>query len=359
MQANMIKNFKEKYPAKNRIDFKFAECRIAVSTNEKAIVDYLAEYFEPFVVNNIDDHKEVITINVCQAPVPELPISFTVKTPDPGKTKIKEEYADIDSFRIVRKRLTGMVFFFSEDEHLALGPCLDNLNQVVNFINNRFIQWKLCHGCLLGHSAAVILKDKGLSMAGFSGAGKSTLALHLMNYDGIFVSNDRLMIEKQNNGKSLLMHGVAKLPRINPGTALNNPNLIDVMNPEDRDRFSKLSTQDLWNLEHKYDVPIDRCFGANKFILSNTMHALVILNWKNGQGETIVKEVNPAERKDLLPAFMKSTGLFFLQSNECNMPEPVIENYIDHLALCKVIEISGGIDFKKASEACISQLEQI
>lgn len=41
--------------------------------------------------------------------------------PDPGKSKVKEEYADFPDGRLVRKRLTGMVFVFGEGDHLAMG----------------------------------------------------------------------------------------------------------------------------------------------------------------------------------------------------------------------------------------------
>ena len=64
-------------------------------------------------------------------------------------------------------------------------------------------------------------------MAGFSGAGKSTLALHVMSLGATFVSNDRVMVAETpaNDSGAPMMYGVAKHPRINPGTAMNNPDL--------------------------------------------------------------------------------------------------------------------------------------
>ena len=64
-----------------------------------------------------------------------------LKDPKPGKSKIKEEYGDLEGNRLVCKRLTGMVFVFGGETNLALGPCLVNSNLVVNFINNSRIQW--------------------------------------------------------------------------------------------------------------------------------------------------------------------------------------------------------------------------
>jgi HprK-related kinase B len=78
-----------------------------------------------------------ISISAHEAPAKELSVTDTIKQPDPGKFKIKEEYVELADGRVVRKRLTGMVFVFGNGENVAVGSCLDNLNQVVNFINNQ------------------------------------------------------------------------------------------------------------------------------------------------------------------------------------------------------------------------------
>jgi HprK-related kinase B len=348
----LIREFREKYPADHLLNLKFGNCKIQVLLNNQALRDELTDYYAPFVCSS--GHPD-ISITVHEAPPPVLSLPFTVYLPDPGKTKIKEEYADLPDGRIVRKRLTGMVFIFGYGENLAIGPCQKNPNQVVNFINNRHIEWELCRGCLLGHAAGVVWKDRGLALAGFSGTGKSTLALHIMNHGAVFISNDRLMIEKQ--GEGLIMFGVAKLPRINPGTILNNPSLIRIMSYEEQEEFSGLPKEVLWNLEHKYDAPIEECFGKDRFVLDAPMNALVILNWKSGGGPLKVQKIDPGKRLDLLPAFMKSTGLFFTPLEGCAMPEPSVQNYVDFLRRCPMLEFSGGIDFEAAAQACVSFLE--
>ena len=106
--------------------------------------------------------------------------------------------------------------------------------------------------------------------------------------------------------------GVAKMPRINPGTALNNPHLRRIMTLEEQERLSELDETDLWDLEHKYDAPIEDCYGPDRFVLRAPMQGLVLLNWKRNGDPLEIEKVNLAERRDLLPAFMKSAGLFFL-----------------------------------------------
>ncbi len=349
----LIAQIRDTFPASATLFLRFGQCTLEVQANQEELVEALRDYFKPFVAAT---GPAEIMVSVHASPEYRLPVEYTVKKPEPGKVKIKEEFFELDGGRIVRKRLTGMLFVFGGGQNVAVGPCGDNLNQVVNFINNRYIEWILCRGCLLGHAAAVVLNGQGLAMAGFSGAGKSTLALHLMNEGATFISNDRLMIAKSKNG--LVMHGVAKMPRINPGTALNNPYLRKIMSPDEQDRFAGLPENELWELEHKYDALIDDCYGPERFVLRAGMEGLVLLNWRRNAGPTGVSLVNLAERRDLLPAFMKNVGLFFLPPNGCAMPAPIEEAYIDFLSRCRVLEISGGINFAAATRACVQLTDQ-
>ncbi|MBU1229942.1 MAG: HprK-related kinase B [Proteobacteria bacterium] len=342
--------------ASHELYLDLGDCRIRLCSNSPELVAQLDGYFGSFVAGPgpVD-----VMLTALEAESPSVPLDLQVKEPDPGKDKIKEEYTDLPGGRLVRKVLTGMVFLFGQDVNLAVGPCGENPNQIVNFINNRYIEHKMNRGCLLGHSAAVAhLKDgrmRGLALAGFSGAGKSTLAMHVMSRGAFFVSNDRLLVRE--NSTALSMFGVAKLPRINPGTALNNPHLADVVPHEERERFLELEGDDLWDLEHKYDVFLDKCFGDGRFVLSAPMHGLVVLNWQRGAGDSSIRFVKAAERPDLLPAFMKAAGLFYLPPDGADTwSDPGLDAYTALLSRCDLVEITGGVDFDRAADFCMEYL---
>lgn len=337
-----------------RLSFRFPGCVIQLQSDNPELVTALHHYFQPFVAAPGDAPD--IRITAIEVPPLELGLPYTAKEPDPGKTKIKEEFVDFLDGRVVRKRLTGMLFVFGGDDNLAVGPCLANSNQVVNFVNNRFIAWQLERGCLLGHAAAVQQHGRGLAIAGISGAGKSTLALHLMSGGTDFTSNDRLLV-RQSNGAGLAMCGVAKLPRINPGTALNNPNLTNVIPTANIEYFASLSPKELWDLEHKYDVFLEEAFGKDRFVLEGPLDGLVILNWRHNGGPAHCRVVAIEQRHDLLPAFMKSPGLFYL-APDGTAANRSAEEYASLLKQARVLEFTGGVDFNYASTICRYFLER-
>lgn len=342
-----------RYPLKKSLFLGLGDLIIQVKSNSPDLLDELRLYFKEFI--SWDSHAD-ITIYALETDDESFPYDFTEKEPDPGKTKIKEEYIDLTDGRIVRKRLTGMALIFNGLLNIAVGPCLKNSNQIVNFINNRFIEWMLRRKSLLAHAAGVCLGNRGMALAGFSGSGKSTLALHLLNAGVSFVSNDRLMVQQQKQG--IVMYGIPKHPRVNPGTLLSIDKLIEVMSEEKREAFSRIEPDELWNLEHKYDVIIHEYFGEKKFHLRAPMNGLLILNWRRNGEPLAIRPIDISSRTDLLTAFMKSPGLFFLPESGKETPDFSPERYIDILRNCMVFEATGGVDFQQAARFCLDFLEQ-
>jgi CofD-related protein of GAK system/HprK-related kinase B len=335
-----------------KLHLQFDRCHVRVESNSQALIDALTEYYLEFQSEPVADPIVVIAIHG-EPPALELPL--TEKAPDPGKARPKEAFADLPDGRVVHKIRTGMWFVMAGPHNVAIGDTLTNESQIINFVNNRYIEWQLHRGALLAHAAAVALNDSAVAIAGFSGMGKSTLSLHMM-LDGLtFISNDRVLLSSSPNSERIW--GVPKHPRINPGTALNNPRLVNVMTPEERERFSKLATDELWALEHKFDGIVHECFGPGRFAMTAKLAAFVILNWKHGAGPAEVRRVEIAERRDLLQALMKSPGLFFEPEDEAEHQALLDEDsYIRALGDTPVYEVVGGVDFTAAREALVALL---
>jgi len=343
-------SLKSRYPTAASLRLQLDDFGIEVRVNREELQRRLCEYFEPFVA---EAAEPMTTVFIHEGAVPPIPVPLQIHPPGPGKTKIKEEFCDLPDGRLVRKHQTGLVLAFNNGEHHAVGPCLANVNQVVNFINHVFIADKLRQGGLLAHAAGVAMHERGLALAGASGTGKSTLALHLLGRGARYVSNDRLVLLREAD--RIGMYGVAKWPRVNPGTILHARQLHSLLDPEELRRYAGMDPCELWSVEHKHDVFLERSFGAGTTTLHHGLHGLVLLDWRLGGGACRVCETDLSRRPDLLAAVRKSPGVFFRDQKHpaCDFSESA---YLRLLQSIPCLEISGGVDFETAAMACEEQL---
>jgi HprK-related kinase B len=147
---------------------------------------------------------------------------------------------------------------------------------------------------------------------------------------------------------------VPKHPRINPGTILANPKLIGLLDDAARAHFQALPEDELWQLEHKYDGLIGTCFPEQRFMLRARLVGLVLLNWTRDGGECIARRINLRQRAELLPALMKTPGLFYL-SAASQAKSRDVARYLEYLDGIEVLELAGGINFEQGRQAA-SQL---
>lgn len=346
--VELSETWRSAYPAPECIDLQISGCGIRVRSNSAALIGELERYYRAFLqgAERVD-----IEVTAIEGENPEVAVSLEDAPPGPGKSHVKEAIHDFSDGRLLRKTKTGLVFLFSSDVQLAIGRCLDNLAQVVNFVNNRYMQWQIQRGYLLCHAAGVSRENRGLMLAGVSGRGKSTLALHLVSSGADFVSNDRLLIQRVDGQMRML--GVPKFPRVNPGTILNNPQLSPMLSEEEEGQFARLSSEELWNLEYKYDVDIDEQFGTGRFKLAAEMVAVVILTWSREEsGPPLVRRADLSKRRDLLQALMKPIGVHYCTRPGESPPRQTEEDYIRMLGGYPVYEVAGGVDFASAAASC-------
>jgi HprK-related kinase B len=325
------------------LDMGYCSCRLVSNSNE--LLALLASYFSE-IVRPVD--KPTYTLTLLESEPVDIAVDFTDWQREPGKTGRKDSYVDIEQGRLIRKVRTGMVFLQSQTSLIAIGPCLANDNQVINFICSQMMTWLQQRDWLICHAACVVRNNKALAIAGFSGGGKSSLMLNMLEQsDTKFLTNDRLFINAEAGKVNAA--GVPKMPRINPGTIVHNPRLHDLIDAPQRQQLLALPKDELWQLEDKYDADIHRFYGEGRSQYQAPFHALLILNWsRDSQQETAIRQVDISQRLELLAAVMKSPGPFyqdqqgfFIDDNYQANPEKYIQALVDVI----VFEATGKVDF--------------
>ncbi len=331
--------------------------RLSISSNSAAVLQHLREYFSHVVTDSTDDIRaELIAV---ERDAVTTGVEFVDWKREPGKTGRKDAIHDFPDGRLLHKVRTGMLFLQSNSSLIAAGPCLKYDNQVINFINTQFLNWFQNDGYVLCHAAGLSRHGHGLGIAGLSGGGKSTLMLKLMEDDATaYVTNDRLLIRKEENATHAI--GIPKLPRINPGTIVNNPRLHPLLTEEQRGQLSKLHRDALWQLEQKYDVDIDRLYGVDRIQHETELRKFLVLNWQHDAAKDVqLDEVDLSVRADLLSAIMKPSGPFYIDgrgyfNRDDAIPDP--QDYLAALESVVVYEASGRIDFERLGALCLNEL---
>lgn len=355
----------DRAPSDDRLTLDIDGTRIVIRSNSGDLLRGLGHYFE-HVVDPSNPSAE-ISVEAIERPDPPadlgLGIEFTDWRREPGKSGRKDSYHDVPAGRIVRKVRTGMVFVQSSGRCLAAGRCLDNDNQVINFINAQYMNRLQQDGWCICHAAGAVLDTasgaRSIAMAGFSGGGKSTLMLHLMRQEGVrFQSNDRLFL--RTDGTTTRARGIPKLPRVNPGTIVHEPRLHNLISAPRRAELLRLPQDALWDLEEKYDVMINSVYGPNRIQHEAPCAGLVILNWdRTSDAPARMRQVDPDERRDLLAAVMKSAGPFYQYADgrffqDLTQPDPT--DYLRALGGTPVYEVTGGVCFDTIAQQCARML---
>jgi HprK-related kinase B len=332
------------------------ECTLRLRSNSTELVADLADYFSHVACDATTPDVDIIAV---ERDAPELGIDFIDWKREPGKTGRKDSYVDLPGGRLVRKVRTGMVFLQSERHRIAAGPCRKYDNQVINFINSQYMNWLQNRGWLICHAAGLVYRGKCLGIAGFSGGGKSTLMLQLLDNDEVsYLTNDRLFIHAGSG--QIMARGIPKLPRINPGTIVHNQKLHSLIPAEQREALLQLPAGELWELEEKYDVHIDRVYGPGRIMPEAPLAAFLILDWQRGsEMELEVERVDLAARHDLLGALMKSPGPFYQYPDGTFLQDTTAFDEAAYLAALENVAVyvaTGRVDFSALSERCLSGL---
>ncbi len=328
-----------------------------VYSNHPALLHELAGYFQPWCGNA--ESSTVIDVFALRHDAFELDDTFTPWPRETGKSGQKESYRDYPDGRLIYKHKTGMLFVQSDQYKLALGPVDQHPNQIINFVNNQYMNWLQQRDWLICHAAALCFRGQAIAIAAFSGGGKSTQMLHCLDHPEMkFLTNDRLFIKL--DGQHVCASGIAKLPRINPGTIVHNPKLSPLISSKLKQELINLPPQELWHLEQKYDVNIDHIYGQQRIQTVARLATLIILNWTHSDAKPCtISPIDLELHPELLNAIVKSQGPFFQTSQSEFTHALTYQPDKDYLAALKqmaVFEVSGHIDFYAVKKFINEQL---
>jgi HprK-related kinase B len=328
----------------------FAELSITVYSNEAMLLAGLADYYRSYLKTNTSATSSLNLYVIEQSAVGDE-LDWLEVPREAGKQGRKEGFFDVADGRWIKKFKTGMAFLQRTEKAIAVGPCAANLAQIINFINNQFLNHYLRQGFTLGHASGFSVKGDITAIAAGSGGGKSTLMLRcLENTERDFLTNDRILLKKTTHGTSAI--GLAKLPRVNPGTLLHSDRLRHILPESRQDMLCQMPRSELWSLEEKYDVQIEDNYGENRVQLAGNLARLIMLDWSLDSSEpTQIERVNLLQQADVIEGLRKRPGPFYQDKDGAFTDLNAIDSvahYVSELENVDVYRLTGKIDFDRA-----------
>lgn len=322
-----------------------------VLSDDSGVLNLLQDYFSGLTEANTETASAQQRVYLVNKPLDTSKIHWTpVERAKVSPLGLKEAYADVSDGRWIHKVRTGMVMFQSLTDPIIFGDLRRHISQVINFINNQFLNYQQRQGYLLGHASAFAIDGSVTAIAASSGGGKSTLMLKALEADNTrFLSNDRILFKPADGQIRIL--GLAKHPRVNPGTLLNSQRLLSILPESERVRFKGMPQSQLWDIEQKYDVLIPQTYGENKAVLSGHLKNLVLLDWSLGASEpTALSAVDIKANPEALEGLRKSPGPFFQLADGRFPPEQsqAADIYAQNLSGVEVWRLTGKVDFDRA-----------
>jgi len=287
----------------------FDDCTITVETDDAGITAKLRRYFGDFASDQQVSDRIHTLLRVIEEE-PTEPEEGLVSWMEKGK----DAFLDLPSGRFVRKMRTGVTISIQEDFLSSVwtirGPVNRNFSQVVNMIGNIYGLHLLDRAGAMIHASAVADGEgNAIAIVAQSGMGKSSVAVRLMEQGFDFISNDRVILETPPVGGKVIAHGLPKLPRVNPGTLLDGERTRILLDPAARERYAALPREELWKVEEKYDVEVDRVLGR-RWMLNGELKAVLVLNWRHGGEGIRLQQLTPSQALTEFKHVSKDFGVF-------------------------------------------------
>lgn len=275
--------------------------------------------------------------------------------------KIKDYFLDEGDLRYVVKATTGLGVIFDDRRYLVIGNMDEASNQLNNIINAVHMQEMNERGWVIIHGAGLELGGVGFALVGGAGAGKTTTMLKIVAEGGTYISNDRLIVRREAAGERFEMLGVAKWPRVCAGTMHGDPALRRLLPAEAAARYERMSFDELFGLEEKYDVDVAATYGRGRARDACRFGRMYYLMWsRHGEGLTIEPMDTSTEQFWELfgPNLSRDAGVFDRRQRSSRWTPERAARYRRDLQGMQVFAVSGKLDFDRAASALLDHLRQ-
>jgi len=187
-----------------QLSLTFNGLKLHILADNRAVLDELESYYSGLCEDRgVDTEQRVYLLD--REPDTGSVQWTQVKRKKTSQLGLKEAFCDTPGGRWIHKLRTGMVMFQSLTDPMVIGDLMANPSQVVNFINNQFLNHYQRQGYLLGHAAAFDVDGDTTAIAASSGGGKSTLMLRALETESArFLSNDRILFRPEQGQVSVL-----------------------------------------------------------------------------------------------------------------------------------------------------------
>ncbi len=323
---------------------------IRVKTDCPPLAQRLSTYFHSYLHQMPDERPYTVYACLDEA---HIDASLLRDVPRTGGKPSKESYYDTPAGRVVVKKRTGLVVFSTPAARYVIGDVLAHFNQVVNAIEQIYIEHYHDAGLVLLHSAAVAdTNGRGVLISSASGVGKSSAALATLEKGFHFLSNDRVLLNTVADHTRIV--GIPKKPRINPGTALALPSLHRLLSEDERTGYLAMDRSSLWRLESKLDVDVDAVYGKGTTILDARLALIFVLEWSPFDGPPRFEQLDTEAAATKLAEHVLRAGPY--------KPTLVdIPGRTDLVAItrhARSFRVVGGVDLPGFARRVINQFEE-
>ena len=328
----------------DELNLAMGDSTFKIFSNSRLLLDTLSSYFSHIVANTVRGSS---VIYVIEHPGFNLDIPFSSWGNTYDESEKSVSVYDLEDGRLVYQAASRMLFLQSDEFRIALGPCEENPNLVIDFILNQYMNDLLRNNWQVSKAACIEVGGVGIALASEKQIDRSTLLLKLMNFDEArFVTAEDLFL-KENDGY-LEARGVAKLPHVFTAVVLDIPQLIGLLPSGRRDELLSLSKKEIWSLPESYEVDVEVLYGLEKIVHDTAVQLLVVLDWSLESKNPLTILENNIDDPLVQKVLRNSPGPYFSNVNGRFLSKatvtPLKTDTGEPLQL-KVLRVTGQMDY--------------